>query len=1097
MELLRMTDLVRHELNHLTQEGKTLLVTLQRVPEVAGSDHAACTGFLNAQIEENGRISNLAVLDAQGNVLCSANKAEVGLALGDRKYFQRAVASRDFAVGDFIISRITGRPVLVLALPVVENGSVTRVLTAALDLEWLFTLLGDLQLPPGLAFIILDPHGAVLARFEESGRIPLSEVTDTRLVNTVLNQRNGSYRGVGLDGVDRLNAFTDFSDSGQPSPGFVVIGVPQQYIDSLATAAIRQSMTGLGIVALLALAAALWGGQVLVLRPAHDLLHVTCALAEGDLSVRAGEHTGLAELDRLAGAMNEMADTIQQRVRENEKIVAALRESESKFRSLAESTNAAIFIYQGENFVYVNRAAEELTGYPREELLRTRFWDVVHPDDREMVRERGLARQRGEPVASRYELRLVRKDGAVRDLDFTAVMIDFGGQPAGLGTSVDITERKAAEKRLRESEESFRLLFTNNPLPMWVYDLETLAFLQVNDAAVNRYGYSREEFISMRLPDIRPAEDVQLLLDDIAQDRPALQNSFPWRHRLKDGRIILVQITSHTLEFGGRKAALVVAEDITSRIQAEAALNRRVDELTALHEVAQAAAGAESIDKLLQITTSVVGQLLSTHDFGIMILDEAAGLLRAHPSYHTGSGRPSADIPVDTGIVGWVARNAQPLRIDNVSESDLYYAFDDETRSELCVPIRIGARVFGVLNTESRQMNAFSKEDERVLQVLAGELGTAIARLQLLEAERARRMEAEHLRDASAELVSTLDLEQVIDRILTHLERVVPFDSALIVLTDRPTAHISAQRAVNQGGLTPFLQRMDQLEHIREVLSGKLVIIPDTHKDPRWDMYAGSEYIRCWLGVPLVVRDRVIGLMMLDHSSPHVYTSEHANLVVGFANQAAVAIRNATLFQELEASNRELQEAYERTIEGWSHALDLRDHETEGHTQRVTEMTLRLASELGVAEEEMVHIRRGALLHDIGKMGIPDHILFKPGPLTPAEWETMRLHPRFAYEMLSPIRFLAGSLDIPYCHHEHWDGTGYPRGLKGEQIPLAARIFSVVDVWDALRSDRPYRPAWSEPAVLNYLRERRGTQFDPRVLDAFIKMLQRMPAADR
>jgi len=243
------------------------------------------------------------------------------------------------------------------------------------------------------------------------------------------------------------------------------------------------------------------------------------------------------------------------------------------------------------------------------------------------------------------------------------------------------------------------------------------------------------------------------------------------------------------------------------------------------------------------------------------------------------------------------------------------------------------------------------------------------------------------------------------------------------------------------------------------------------------------------------VRDRVIGLMILDHSVPHFYTPEHANLVVGFANQAAVAIRNATLFQELETSNLELHEAYERTIEGWSRALDLRDHETEGHTQRVTEMTLRLAAELGVAEDEMVHIRRGTLLHDIGKVGIPDHILLKPGPLTAAEWETMRLHPRFAYEMLAPIRFLAGALDIPYSHHEHWDGSGYPRGLKNEQIPLAARIFSVVDVWDALRSDRPYRPAWSEPAVLNYLRERRGTQFDPRVLDAFLKMIQGTRAA--
>jgi putative nucleotidyltransferase with HDIG domain len=184
----------------------------------------------------------------------------------------------------------------------------------------------------------------------------------------------------------------------------------------------------------------------------------------------------------------------------------------------------------------------------------------------------------------------------------------------------------------------------------------------------------------------------------------------------------------------------------------------------------------------------------------------------------------------------------------------------------------------------------------------------------------------------------------------------------------------------------------------------------------------------------------------------------------------------------------ELIIAYDATIEGWARAMDLRDKETENHTRRVTEMTLSLAKALGIKDNETLHIRRGALLHDIGKMGVPDNILLKEGKLTEEEWILMRRHPQFAYEMLQPIKYLRQSLDIPYCHHEKWDGTGYPRGLKREQIPLAARIFAVVDVWDALTSDRPYRKGWSKQKALNHIREQSGKQFDPKVVDAFLEI---------
>ncbi|HVH31336.1 MAG TPA: MASE1 domain-containing protein [bacterium] len=207
-----------------------------------------------------------------------------------------------------------------------------------------------------------------------------------------------------------------------------------------------------------------------------------------------------------------------------------------------------------------------------------------------------------------------------------------------------------------------------------------------------------------------------------------------------------------------------------------------------------------------------------------------------------------------------------------------------------------------------------------------------------------------------------------------------------------------------------------------------------------------------------------------------------------FAGHVAVSMEKARLFGMVQHAHADLTQAYDTTLEGWSRAMDLRDKETEGHTQRVSDLTVRLARELGVPEADLVHMRRGALLHDIGKMGVPDGILLKPGPLTDAEWAVMRKHPVYAHELLLPIEYLRPALDIPYCHHEKWDATGYPRGLKGERIPLAARIFAVVDVWDALTSDRPYRPAWTRAMALDYIRQEAGKSFDPKVVAAFIRL---------
>ena len=248
--------------------------------------------------------------------------------------------------------------------------------------------------------------------------------------------------------------------------------------------------------------------------------------------------------------------------------------------------------------------------------------------------------------------------------------------------------------------------------------------------------------------------------------------------------------------------------------------------------------------------------------------------------------------------------------------------------------------------------------------------------------------------------------------------------------------------------------------------------------------------IQSLLGVPLLRHGMAIGaLMIMDKHDRERFGEQDIELAKVFGGHAAIALENASLIDKIQQSNLELLNAYASTLEGWVRALDLRHKETEGHTQRVTQMTMQLAVIWDCPQEEMEHIQRGALLHDIGKIAIPDEILLKPGRLNEQEWGIMRQHPVYAYQFLSPIPYLQPALHIPHHHHERWDGSGYPDGLQGTGIPLPARLFAVVDVWDALSSDRVYRQAWPRDDVLHYLEHNAGTYFDPAVVEVFLSIV--------
>ncbi|MEF9438100.1 MAG: HD domain-containing protein, partial [Candidatus Mariimomonas ferrooxydans] len=340
---------------------------------------------------------------------------------------------------------------------------------------------------------------------------------------------------------------------------------------------------------------------------------------------------------------------------------------------------------------------------------------------------------------------------------------------------------------------------------------------------------------------------------------------------------------------------------------------------------------------------------------------------------------------------------------------------------------------------------------------------------------------------------SSLNLRVILEIMLNQITSQLGIDAAGILLLNENSLLLehAASIGFRSNALKHTKLKLGESNAGRAATERSIITIPDLKKEPGDFMRSTllpNEDFQSYVAVPLIAKGIVKGVLELFHRSALNTDADWLEFIETIADQAAIAIDNSSLFEGLQRSNIELKLAYDTTLEGWSRAMDMRDKETEGHTQRVTEMTLNIAREFNIKEEEIVNIRRGALLHDIGKMGIPDGILLKPGPLTDDEWVKMKHHPVYARDMLYPIDYLRPAIDIPYCHHEKWDGMGYPRGLKGEDIPLSARIFAVVDVWDALRSDRPYRPAWPKEKVIEHIRSLSGTHFDSKAVEIFLQM---------
>ncbi len=352
------------------------------------------------------------------------------------------------------------------------------------------------------------------------------------------------------------------------------------------------------------------------------------------------------------------------------------------------------------------------------------------------------------------------------------------------------------------------------------------------------------------------------------------------------------------------------------------------------------------------------------------------------------------------------------------------------------------------------------------------------------------------LRNIEKAITSSLDLNIALHIILEQLIDVVGVDAVTILLPKNQPNIL--ELAASMGFKTRLVSKISIPFGVsysgKCALERKTIYIPEVQReinDPILEEMLNKESILSLCAIPLIARGQLNGVLELFYREKTDLDREDMDFLEALGSQAAVAIENATLFQESIRSNMELNNAFDATLEGWARALELREYESEGHTQRVCEYTLAMAKALNIDGSPVINIRRGALLHDIGMMGVHDQILLKSEPLTDEEWVLIKKHPVYAFELLASISYLRDVLDIPYCHHEKWDGTGYPRGLKGEQIPLSARLFALIDVWDALSSDRPYRKAWDEEKIKSYIIQQSGLHFDPSMVEKFLMVINK------
>ncbi|MBI9081868.1 MAG: PAS domain S-box protein [Pseudodesulfovibrio sp.] len=791
----------------------------------------------------------------------------------------------------------------------------------------------------------------------------------------------------------------------------------------------------------------------------------------------------------------------------------ALRESEVKLKQAQRVAKVGSWVWHVmSNHIEWSDEMYHIFGIQKENFcgdLTEVIKRAIHPDDLASFEVANQSAVQEHKLIS-LEYRVIWPDATIHVVwsEIGEVTLDEAGNSATIsGIVQDISERKRTEESLLL--QSTALNAAANAIMITNIDG---AIEWTNPAYSTLTGYSTQEVIGKN-----PRELVKSSKHDQAFYKHMWDTILEGKiwfntliNRRKDGSLYTEEQTITPLKNpdGIISHFIAIKQDVTERIKWEEEIQSRNKELSELYKLSRLLAESEDLEDVIAVVVRQAVESIHITFACIALISDGKLVSQAiYPvrnmelDFSVSNSQSISALPVLKGILEKnepVILHASNNEISSIERTTLQL---DSAQSVCLVPMKAGdllqssTPALGLLilgEARGNERSPFTLEKINLARNIGDQAAIAIRRMLVSEQARHRLEHITSLREIDNATSKSFDLRLSLNVILKHVCEQLNVDAADVLVVNasmqtmefiagrgfrtRVREHTTLRFGESLAGQAALEQRMVQIPDMAS--SGSVFARPELLKD---------DQIAAYFAVPLIIKGQVKGVLEIFHRNPLDPDEEWLDFLNTLAGQAAVAIDNNQLFYELQRSNIELGLAYDATIEGWSHALDLRDKETEGHTLRVTEMTVKLAEFFNVSNDALKQIRWGSLLHDIGKMGVPDAILLKPGPLTDDEWVVMKKHPTFAYEMISPIHYLKDALDIPYCHHEKWDGSGYPRALKGEQIPLAARIFAVVDVWDALISDRPYRKAWTKEKALEHIRSESGTHFDPHVVKLFLQ----------
>ncbi|HEX2981590.1 MAG TPA: HD domain-containing phosphohydrolase [Anaerolineaceae bacterium] len=1090
-DLIRMSNLTASDMGQVVEGAHQLLLAAAQLEAVNEQDPVACSAVFTRLLIENPSYLNLSASYPNGDVYCSGVPQQQAVNLADRGHFQDALRFKQFTVGGYIISRLTGQPTIPFAFPVIDRaGNVQSVLTALLDIKRLSAYGESLDLPEGGVFNLIDSSGTILSRYPQGDEWIGTNIQGSHLFSSVISGQQRVVDIVGVDGVDRYYSYAPVDGSGDSL--FVVIGIPKMAILASIQATTAQNLVIVSLISLIAILAAVSFSQTSILKPIKQLSQATQRVATGDLSSRVELKTS-GELAELANSFNKMTLSLDEQT-------ARLRQAEWYFRNLVEHIPAItyrIITTQPAQIQYVSPQVEGFLGISVEAVTQNPqlYIDAIHPEDQDRVLQKIEKMKPGDTWT--LDFRMISMDGRTlwfRD-EGLATADEVTGETVLHGVMINTTERQEILETLRQERDVLERLMETSPAGILVFNKQGQVVFS-NQQADETLGNE------LALPRVSGDATLALAFDD-EQGQPVPIERQPYSRVLDTEQAVIddrlsiqafnrgrIQLSVNAAPFRDRNGkvsgAIVTLQDITELVQ------QRVN-----------------MEALLNLTTTLRNTTTRTEMYSVLlskIMDllkfDGATLVTKPGSnnnllFHLGLGKwahlTGLLIAPEKSITYQVMETGEIYRNDEIQQDpDLLHIegfFTNEVRHGVCVPLRTQSQVIGAIwvgdhaPIEERSIN--------FLNAIADIGANAIHRAALFEQTQARLKRLSALHAVDMAITSSLDLQVTLNILLDQIIAQMNVDASDILLLNPETQML--EYAAGRGFSSPKVQQTRL--HLGEPFAGEValnrrsLLMTDVVKTTGSTFPVSSDDFLAYFAEPLIAKGQVKGVLELFHRTKMAPDQEWLEFLHALATQAAIAIDNTELFNTLQRTNDELTLAYDATIEGWSRALELRDRESEGHSERVTDLTLRIARMMGVKDQDLSHYRRGVLLHDIGKMAIPEEILMKPGPLTKDEWDMMRLHPRYAYELLYPVPFLRRAVDIPYCHHERWDGSGYPRGLRGEAIPFPARVFAVVDVWDALRSPRPYRVAWPDEQAETYLRAKSGIQFDPKVVETFFDII--------